>query len=127
VTKEEANLRITAMPSTPCPRHPRPWPARGCAPARYGQHAGVRGRGDDTRLRISFGWDILIHDRLREIPRRFPNEGLTLLHLGGIGVLGIMVTLDAEQGVGAMRIIDPAPASHPLQRLHGLRVAAQRF
>ncbi|MBA3635150.1 MAG: MBL fold metallo-hydrolase, partial [Rubrobacteraceae bacterium] len=42
----------------------------------------------------------------REIPRRFPDVDLALLHLGGTRVLGIMVTMDAEQGVEAMRIID---------------------
>ena len=33
-----------------------------------------------------------------------------LLHLGGTRVLGIMVTMDAEQGVEAMRIADPSTA-----------------
>jgi len=54
--------------------------------------------------------DTLIHERLREIPRRFPEVDLALLHLGGTRVLGIMVTMDAEQGVEAMRIIDPRTA-----------------
>jgi L-ascorbate metabolism protein UlaG (beta-lactamase superfamily) len=35
---------------------------------------------------------------------------LALLHLGGTRVLGIMVTMDAEQGVEAMRIVDPRTA-----------------
>ena len=51
--------------------------------------------------------DTLIHERLREIPRRFPDVDLALLHLGGTRVLGIMVTMDAEQGVEATRIVDP--------------------
>jgi L-ascorbate metabolism protein UlaG (beta-lactamase superfamily) len=51
--------------------------------------------------------DTLIHERLREIPRRFPDVDLALLHLGGTKVLGIMVTMDAEQGLEAMRIVDP--------------------
>ena len=33
-----------------------------------------------------------------------------LLHLGGTRVLGILVTMDAEQGVEALRIIDPRTA-----------------
>ena len=52
----------------------------------------------------------MIHDRLREIPRRFPDVDLALLHLGGTKVLGIMVTMDAKQGVEAMRIVDPRTA-----------------
>ena len=91
-------------------RQARPRSARGCALARYGQHAGVRGRGDGHRMRMSFGEYILIHDRLREIPRRFPGVDLALLHLGGTRVLGIMVTMDAEQGVEAIRIVDPRTA-----------------
>ena len=59
-------------------------------------------------MRVSFGEDILIHNRLREIPRRFPSLGLTLLHLGGIRVLGIMATLDAEQGADVVELIRPA-------------------
>jgi hypothetical protein len=50
---------------------------------------------------------VLIHDRLRDIPRRFPDVDLALLHLGGTRVLGIMITMDAQQGVEAMRIVDP--------------------
>jgi len=60
-----------------------------------------------TRLRMYISGDTLIHERLREIPRRFPDVDLALLHLGGTRVLGIMVTMDAEQGVEAMKIVDP--------------------
>ena len=60
-----------------------------------------------TRLRMYISGDTLIHGRLREIPRRFPDVDLALLHLGGTRVLGIMVTMDAEQGVEAMKIVDP--------------------
>jgi L-ascorbate metabolism protein UlaG (beta-lactamase superfamily) len=52
----------------------------------------------------------LIHERLREIPRRYPEIDLALLHLGGTKIVGIMVTMDAEQGVEAIRIIDPRTA-----------------
>jgi L-ascorbate metabolism protein UlaG (beta-lactamase superfamily) len=54
--------------------------------------------------------DTLVHEPLTEIPRRFPDVELVLLHLGGTRVLGIMVTMDAEQGVEAMRIVDPRTA-----------------
>ena len=50
--------------------------------------------------------DTLVHDRLREIPRRFPDIDLAMLHLGGTRVLGIFVTMDAGQGLEAMRIMD---------------------
>jgi L-ascorbate metabolism protein UlaG (beta-lactamase superfamily) len=61
-------------------------------------------------MRMYISGDTLIHERLREIPRRFPDVDLALLHLGGTRVLGIMVTMDAEQGVEAMRIVDPRTA-----------------
>ncbi|HEX5848429.1 MAG TPA: hypothetical protein VFY59_04475, partial [Rubrobacter sp.] len=35
-----------------------------------------------------------------------PDVDLALLHLGGTKVLGIVVTMDAEQGLEAMRLID---------------------
>jgi L-ascorbate metabolism protein UlaG (beta-lactamase superfamily) len=51
--------------------------------------------------------DTLIHDDLHEIPRRYKNIDLALLHLGGTRVLGILVTMDASQGVECLRIIQP--------------------
>jgi L-ascorbate metabolism protein UlaG (beta-lactamase superfamily) len=44
---------------------------------------------------------------LQEIPRRYPEIDLALLHLGGTQIMGILLTMDAEQGVEAIRIIDP--------------------
>jgi L-ascorbate metabolism protein UlaG (beta-lactamase superfamily) len=59
------------------------------------------------RYRMYLSGDTLIHDRLHEIPRRFPGIDLALLHLGGTRVLGVLVTMDAEQGIEAIRIVDP--------------------
>jgi L-ascorbate metabolism protein UlaG (beta-lactamase superfamily) len=49
--------------------------------------------------------DTLVIDALKEIPRRYPDIDLALLHLGGTRVLGILVTMDAEQGVGMLQIV----------------------
>jgi L-ascorbate metabolism protein UlaG (beta-lactamase superfamily) len=57
--------------------------------------------------RIYISGDTLVFDGLREIGRRFPQLDLGLLHLGGTRVMGVLVTMDAEQGVEAMRIIGP--------------------
>ena len=105
VIKGEANLRITAMPGTHAPGS-----LAAVLPPVMGSMLEFGGGGDGTRLRLYISGDTLIHDRLREIPRRFPDVDLALLHLGGTRVLGIMVTMDAEQGVEAMRIIDPRTA-----------------
>ncbi len=100
--KGEANLRLTAMPGT----H-GPGPLGAVLPPVMGSMLDFGNEAGENRLRMYVSGDTLIHGRLREIPRRFPDVNLALLHLGGTKVLGIMVTMDAEQGVQAMRIIDP--------------------
>lgn len=52
---------------------------------------------------------ITTHEASRELEQRgFSNVGL--FHLGGTKVLGVMVTMDAEQGVEAVRLINPRTA-----------------
>jgi len=100
--KGQANLRLTAMPGT----H-GPGPLGAVLPPIMGSMLDFEDESGETRLRMYISGDTLIHDRLREIPRRFPDVDLALLHLGGTRVLGIMVTMDAEQGLEAMRIVNP--------------------
>ena len=102
IKKGKANLRLTAMPGT----H-GPGPLGAVLPPVMGSMLEFGGKVGETHLRMYISGDTLIHDRLREIPRRFPDVDFALLHLGGTRVLGIMVTMDAEQGVEAMRIVDP--------------------
>jgi L-ascorbate metabolism protein UlaG (beta-lactamase superfamily) len=64
----------------------------------------------ETRLRLYISGDTLIHERLREVPRRYPDIDLALLHLGGTRILGVLVTMDTRQGVEAIRIIEPRTA-----------------
>jgi L-ascorbate metabolism protein UlaG (beta-lactamase superfamily) len=61
-------------------------------------------------LRMYISGDTLIHDDLNEIPKRFPEVNLALLHLGGTRIVGILVTMDDEQGIEMMRIIEPETA-----------------
>ena len=103
--KGDARLRLTAMPGT----H-GPGPLGAALPPVMGSMLEFQTPQSETRLRLYISGDTLIHERLREIPRRYPDIDLALLHLGGTRVLGIMVTMDAEQGVEAMRIIDPRTA-----------------
>jgi L-ascorbate metabolism protein UlaG (beta-lactamase superfamily) len=52
--------------------------------------------------------DTLVYDDIAEIPRRFPNIDLALLHLSGTRILGVLkVTMDGKDGVRMMRIIAP--------------------
>jgi L-ascorbate metabolism protein UlaG (beta-lactamase superfamily) len=60
-----------------------------------------------TALRLYITGDTLLHDDLHEIPRRYPAIDLALFHLGGTQIMGILLTMDAEQGVEAIRIINP--------------------
>src|SRR5918999_4192934 len=105
IAKGDTRLHLTAMPGTHAPG-----PLAAALPPVMGSMLEFRTAADEARLRLYISGDTLIHEQLREIPRRYPEIDLALLHLGGTRVLGIMVTMDAEQGVEALRIIDPRTA-----------------
>lgn len=48
-----------------------------------------------------------MYEQLKQIPQRYPDIDLALLHLGGTKVFGILLTMDALQGVQAIQIIAP--------------------
>jgi L-ascorbate metabolism protein UlaG (beta-lactamase superfamily) len=102
VRKGKATLNLTAMPGT----H-GPGPLGAVLPPVMGSMLDFGEEEGGIRLRMYISGDTLVHERLREIPRRFPDVDLALLHLGGTRVLGIMVTMDAEQGVETMRVVNP--------------------
>ncbi len=104
VEKGPARLRITATPA----RHGPPMVDL-VLPDVMGSVLDVT-TADGRASRIYITGDTLVIDELREIPRRFPDIDIALLHLGGTRVLGILVSMDAKQGVEAMRIVDPALA-----------------
>jgi L-ascorbate metabolism protein UlaG (beta-lactamase superfamily) len=101
VTKGANTLRITATPG----RHGPPvvsW----ALPDVMGSVLEF-GTGGDARYRMYITGDTLVIDDLREIPVRYPAIDLALLHLGGTRALGIMVTMDAEQGTELLGIVQP--------------------
>ena len=104
VEKGPARLRITATPARHGPRM-----VDFVLPDVMGSVLDVT-TADGGVSRIYITGDTLVIDELREIPRRFPDIDIALLHLGGTRVLGILVSMDAKQGVEAMRIVDPALA-----------------
>jgi L-ascorbate metabolism protein UlaG (beta-lactamase superfamily) len=104
VEKGPARLRITATPARHGPRM-----VDFVLPDVMGSVLDVT-TADGGASRIYITGDTLVIDELREIPRRFPDIDIALLHLGGTRVLGILVSMDAKQGVEAMRIVDPALA-----------------
>ena len=105
VVKGEAAARVTAMPGTHAPG-----PLAAMLPPVMGSMLEFATPEGEIGLRLYISGDTLIHDRLKEIPRRYPEIDLALLHLGGTRILGVLVTMDAGQGVEAIRIIDARTA-----------------
>jgi L-ascorbate metabolism protein UlaG (beta-lactamase superfamily) len=106
VHKGDARVRVSAMPGTHAPG-----PLRKVLPPVMGSMLEFGAAEEEgIRLRMYITGDTLVYDRLKEIPKRYPEIDLALLHLGGTRVLGLLVTMDAEQGVEAMKIINPRTA-----------------
>jgi len=105
IIKGGARVGLTAMPGTHAPD-----PLSSLLPPVMGSMLEFGMAEGGTRLRLYISGDTLIHEQLKEIPRRYPEIDLALLHLGGTRVIGIMVTMDAGQGVEAIRIIEPRTA-----------------
>jgi L-ascorbate metabolism protein UlaG (beta-lactamase superfamily) len=102
VKKGDASVRLTSMPG----KH-GPAIADLLLPPVMGSMLEFRGANEQTALRLYITGDTLVHDDLKEIPRRYPDIDLALFHLGGTRIMGILLTMDAEQGVEAIRIINP--------------------
>ena len=102
IEKGEARLWITAMPGRHAPRL-----IHVALPDVMGSMLEFHSASEAVRFRIYITGDTLVIDELKEIPRRYPNIDLGLLHLGGTRVLGLLVTMDGKQGVEAMRIVNP--------------------
>ncbi|WP_238017155.1 MBL fold metallo-hydrolase [Dactylosporangium sp. AC04546] len=63
---------------------------------------------DGRRLRLYVSGDTRYSHRvLREIPERFGGIDAALLHLGGTRLLGVLVTMDARDGVALSRLLAP--------------------
>jgi L-ascorbate metabolism protein UlaG (beta-lactamase superfamily) len=63
--------------------------------------------------RMYVSGDTLVHRRLAEIPERYPDIDLAVLHLGGTRIAGVLLTMDADQGVRMMRTV-PAARTLPV-------------
>lgn len=105
VEKEGVRLRITGMPG----RH-GPALLSWLLPPVMGSLLEFFAGTGEVVLRLYISGDTLVHEALYEIPRRFPEIDLALLHLGGTRILGVLVTMDDEQGVRALQILDPHEA-----------------
>ncbi|HVM26779.1 MAG TPA: MBL fold metallo-hydrolase [Mycobacteriales bacterium] len=101
-----ASLAITAAPGTHAPG-----PLAALLPPVMGSVLTFTPTvGDPLRLYIT--GDTLVHDDLREVPRRHPDLDVGLWHLGGTRIpgvlgLGVMVTMDAGQGADLYELVRP--------------------
>jgi len=102
VSKGDATVRVTSMPG----RHGPPVVEKFLPPV-MGSMLEFEPAPGRTALRLYITGDTLVFDDLNEIPRRYPDIDLALFHLGGTQIMGILLTMDAEQGVEAIRIINP--------------------
>ena len=65
-------------------------------------------RDGQRRLRLYVTGDTLFRPEvLREIPERFGDIDVALVHLGGTRILGLLLTMDGRDGVALSRLIRP--------------------
>src|SRR4051794_26059946 len=95
--KGDVRLTVTALPGKHSPRL-----LGGVIPPVMGSLLDFSAAGQ-LLLRVYITGDTLMHDRLEEIPRRFDDIDLCLVHLGGTRILGVLLTMDGAQGVQLLR------------------------
>jgi L-ascorbate metabolism protein UlaG (beta-lactamase superfamily) len=101
VERSGTSVRITAVPA----KH-APWPLGRLLPPVMGSILDFS-RAGHRLLRLYITGDTLMHDGLGEIARRFPGIDVCVIHLGGTRVAGLLLTMDARQGVEALRVTAP--------------------
>ncbi|HEX2053540.1 MAG TPA: MBL fold metallo-hydrolase [Actinomycetota bacterium] len=99
-----SRVRITSMPGKHAPQ-----PLQAALPPVMGSMLEFF-RGQRVTYRMYITGDTLLHDRLEQIPKRYPDIDLALIHLGGTRIAGILLTMDAEQGVRCLQIVAPKTA-----------------
>jgi L-ascorbate metabolism protein UlaG (beta-lactamase superfamily) len=105
VDKSDSRVVVTSMPG----KH-GPALADLMLPEVMGSILQFESANNAKLLSLYISGDTLVFDQLREIPQRYPNIDLGLFHLGGTRIMGILLTMDAAQGVEAVRIINPREA-----------------
>ncbi|MGI5240797.1 MBL fold metallo-hydrolase [Dactylosporangium sp. CA-139066] len=95
-------LRVTAVPA----RH-GPTGVHLAMPATMGSVLDWE-RDGERRLRLYISGDTRYNPRvLRDIPERFGDIDAALLHLGGTRILGVLVTMNARDGLALSRLVRP--------------------
>lgn len=104
VTKGESSVQVTAMPA----KHD-PDTVAGMLPPTMGSMLDFN-HGQQHRFRLYISGDTLLHDRLYDIPQRYAEIDLAMVHAGGTTLLGTVVTMTGEQAVRAVEILRPRHA-----------------
>jgi L-ascorbate metabolism protein UlaG (beta-lactamase superfamily) len=104
VSRGDTALTVTATPG----RH-APGPAQMLLPPVMGSVLDF-GHGDDVDLRLHISGDTILDPCLADIPRRFPDIDVGIVHLGGTRIFGLMVTMDGMQGAEWLQLIKPESA-----------------
>jgi L-ascorbate metabolism protein UlaG (beta-lactamase superfamily) len=102
VQKGDATLTITAMPAKHAVEeavNELLMPVNG--------HLLDFSRNDDHLYRLYITGDTMLVASLEDIPRRYPDIDLGLIHTGGTTFLVTVVTMTGEQGVKAVEITKP--------------------
>ncbi|HEX6128756.1 MAG TPA: MBL fold metallo-hydrolase [Candidatus Limnocylindria bacterium] len=106
--RDDARLRVTAVPA----QHGS-GPMAAAMPEVIGSvleywEAGAGEPADaEPRYRVYFSGDTVFHEGLAEIRDRFGEVDVAFLHLGGMRLLGVTVTMDAAQGVQLINLLQP--------------------
>jgi L-ascorbate metabolism protein UlaG (beta-lactamase superfamily) len=98
----DATLRITSVPG----QH-APGPVRRLLPPVMGSVLELDD-GHGGRLRVYVSGDTLYRPWLRDIVDRTGPLDTAVVHLGGTRALGLLVTMDAEQGVRLVELLAPS-------------------
>lgn len=101
INKGEVQLRLTAMPG----KH-GPGPVSALLPSVMGSMLEFEA-GGRVLFSLYITGDTLLIEALKEIPRRYPEIDLSLIHLGGTMIMGLLLTMDGRQGVETVQLIRP--------------------
>jgi L-ascorbate metabolism protein UlaG (beta-lactamase superfamily) len=101
ITRGDAEVQVTSLPGKHAPE-----PLRSLLPPVMGTLLDFS-RGGQRMLRMYITGPTLMHDGIIEIADRFTDIDLCLIHLGGTKVGGILLSMDARQGVEVLRTISP--------------------
>src|SRR4051812_28676302 len=97
-----SSLTVTSMPG----RH-APGPAARVLPPVMGSLLEFREGPDADPFRLYISGDTLMVPELQQIKDAYPDLHAAVVHLGGTKILGLLVTMDAAQGLDFLHLMNP--------------------